>query len=410
MIQSDGKGYYAWLPAIFIYHDLNFEFYEKTEIQNSYDKNRVSDYRVNHNGQTLDKFTAGTGLCILPFFLAAHFLTVIFGYPADGYSQLYAIFVNIAALFYLFTGLHFLKKLLRLYNFKEGIISLILIAIVFGTNLFYYVIGEPSMSHIYSFAVVSIFLYYIKFYFMAPGRRPMLISALSLGIILLIRPVNALILAAVPFLAGTRKNPKSGLMFQLRNPDNAIISCILLLFVLVIQPVLFKIQSGEFLVYTYPGEGFNFLHPHILKVLFSYKKGLFLYTPMLLISLIGFIALFRKNRFEASSLLIFLGLITYVFSSWWNWWYGGSFSSRVYVEYLPFFAILLAYSVTLIPKGKLRITYVSIVLLLIMVCQIQTLQYRYLQIHWEEMTKEKYWDNFLRIDKVLKERSDNKTQ
>lgn len=32
MISSDGKGYYAYLPAVFIYHDLNFGFipqYEK---------------------------------------------------------------------------------------------------------------------------------------------------------------------------------------------------------------------------------------------------------------------------------------------------------------------------------------------------------------------------------------------
>jgi len=29
MIMSDGKGYYAWLPAIFIYHDLHFHFFDQ---------------------------------------------------------------------------------------------------------------------------------------------------------------------------------------------------------------------------------------------------------------------------------------------------------------------------------------------------------------------------------------------
>jgi hypothetical protein len=41
------------------------------------------------------------------------------------------------------------------------------------------------------------------------------------------------------------------------------------------------------------------------------------------------------------------------------------------------------------------------VVLLVIVCQIQTYQYRYNQIHWSEMNKEKYWEVFLRIDKLM---------
>ena len=33
VINSDGKGYYAYLPAIFIYHDLQFKFVEQYEAQ-----------------------------------------------------------------------------------------------------------------------------------------------------------------------------------------------------------------------------------------------------------------------------------------------------------------------------------------------------------------------------------------
>jgi phosphatidylserine synthase len=144
-------------------------------------------------------------------------------------------------------------------------------------------------------------------------------------------------------------------------------------------------------------------------MLFSYKKGLFLYTPLFLVSLSGFIWLFRKKHFEAWSLLGFFALLVYVFSSWWNWWYGGSFSSRVFVEYLPFFAILLGYSLNLFITKNIRVLFISFIFLLILLCQVQTLQYRYLHIHWEEMTKEKYWDSFLRIDRILMEKSENHT-
>ena len=31
IIRVDGKGYYAYLPAVFIYHDLNLGFFDKIE-------------------------------------------------------------------------------------------------------------------------------------------------------------------------------------------------------------------------------------------------------------------------------------------------------------------------------------------------------------------------------------------
>jgi len=36
-LESDAKGYYAYLPAVFIYYDLNFSFLE--EVEAKYDQN-----------------------------------------------------------------------------------------------------------------------------------------------------------------------------------------------------------------------------------------------------------------------------------------------------------------------------------------------------------------------------------
>jgi putative copper export protein len=80
------------------------------------------------------------------------------------------------------------------------------------------------------------------------------------------------------------------------------------------------------------------------------------------------------------------------------WFYGGSFSTRVFVEYIPLFAILLGTAIHKIKRYKK--SFHTVIILLIVLCQIQTYQYRYLQIHWSDMTKEKYWDVFLRIDRL----------
>jgi hypothetical protein len=238
-------------------------------------------------------------------------------------------------------------------------------------------------------------------YFLHPVNRNIYLLASFIAIIILIRPVNGVILLSIPFLAGGSSSLKSGLNYFLEKKRRYIAGILLSLFILSIQAIIYKISTGHFLVDSYGAEKFNFLHPHMIDILFSYKKGLFLYSPILLLALTGGYFLWTRCKFEFYTLFSFLLILTYLLSSWWNWWYGGSFSSRVYLEYIPFFSILLGLSLKSIHKRLLFKGFVSLIFVLIVICQIQTFQYRYYHIHWENMTKEKYWDVFLRVDKLL---------
>ena len=169
------------------------------------------------------------------------------------------------------------------------------------------------------------------------------------------------------------------------------------LLIVFIQSLLWKLQTGHFTVDSYPGEVFHFSHPHPIDFLFSYKKGALLYTPILLLSLVGYTLKLDSDRKLTIYAIVWGLLVLYVLSSWWNWWYGGSFSSRVLVEFLPFFALGLA---TLLGDFRRLVRKLSraLIVVLIVICQIQIYQYRYYQIHWEEMTSERYWNVFLRPD------------
>jgi hypothetical protein len=402
IIESDAKGNYAYLPAIFIYHDLNLGFFEKIEKVDYYNENLFYDYRSSANGKVINKYYCGTAIAELPFFMAAHSLSYILDYKADGYSKLYHVFINIAALFYLAIGLIFLNSTLSVYRIKEWIKSLILFAAVFGTNLFYYVACEPGMSHVYSFAFITMFYYYSTRYFSSLQPGEILKLGLILGLIILIRPINGLVLLILPAAAGNFQSLKNGVRAAFRNYLWLSSGVLLMVGMLSIQLVIYKISAGEFFVYAYGGEGFNFLDPHVIDMLFSYKKGLFLYTPLYLLALTGGYFLWKSSRFQFYSLFCFLAMITYVFSSWWMWYYGGSFSSRVYVDYLAMFMILLAMAVNSIRVVRLKKMFVGMIIVLTLLCQVQTYQYRYYQIHWSDMTSEKYWDVFLRIDKLIK--------
>jgi hypothetical protein len=70
------------------------------------------------------------------------------------------------------------------------------------------------------------------------------------------------------------------------------------------------------------------------------------------------------------------------------------------IEFYPFFAILLATALQEIKNITSKKIFLSLIVLLVLVCQIQTYQYRRMQIHWSDMNKEKYWDVFMRIDKL----------
>ena len=323
------------------------------------------------------------------------------GFEPDGYSKPYPVLISLAALFYLFLGLVFISRLLRLYGIDNWNNAIVLTAMVFWTNLFYYTVGEPGMSHIYSFAFIAMFLYYGRCYFLQPAAKYIFLLAGLAAIICLIRPVNGLVVLSLPFLSANRKAWKDGFSWLFARKTLCVSVVVFAVLILSIQPVIYKISTGDYWVYSYGAETFDFLHPHIIDILFSYKKGLFLYSPLLLLALSGGYVLWKKSRFEFFTLFSFLFILTYFLSSWWNWWYGGSFSSRVYLEYIPFFAILLGLSLKSIQNKFLLTGFKTLIVVFIVVCQIQTFQYRYYQIHWENMTREKYWNVFLRVDKLL---------
>jgi hypothetical protein len=400
IIEADAKGYYAYLPAVFIYHDLNFGFYKQIETATYYNPNLSYEYLRVHNNKTIDKYYIGTAICLLPFFLAGHAITLLTGQQADGYSYYYTMMVHLGALFYLILALLGLRKLLRLYLINEKTIAFVLIVIVFGTNLFYYVVSEFAMSHVYSFTAITWFCFATSKYFSTHKTKYLIYSALLLGIITLIRPINLLIVLAIPFLAGNSDQLISGFKSVNAKKGFLFLAVISFVFLVSIQLIIYKISTGSFIVYSYKQEGFNFLNPQIWNFLFSYRKGMFVYTPLLFLSLTGFIYLFRSNRFQFYSLLSFLCILVYTFSSWHMWFYGGSFSQRVMIDFYAFFAILLASAMKEIINRKVKALFLSLLFILVLVCQIQTYQYRRMQIHWSDMNKEKYWDVFMRIDKL----------
>ena len=131
-----------------------------------------------------------------------------------------------------------------------------------------------------------------------------------------------------------------------------------------------------------------------MNFLFSYKKGLFLYTPIYFLATLRLFFVKKLSVFQKATWFLAMSVVVYIFSSWWMWFYGGGFSGRVMVEFIPLFMLPLALFLNQL-KGRKKVFAIASVVLLIVFCQIQSYQYRYYEIHYSEMTQEKYWDVFL---------------
>ncbi|MFN7848093.1 MAG: hypothetical protein ACK5P4_12835 [Bacteroidota bacterium] len=396
-ISSDGKGYYAYLPALFIYQDIQFSYVDAYENKYYNPQNKV-DFTNTVSDKQVNKYWSGVAVMILPFFLFAHTLAILFNQAADGYSFIYQAMVAVAACFYLVLGLVFLRKLLLRYTISESVIGLTLFSLVFATNLFYYTVAEPSMSHVYSFCLICLFAYTAKKYFDSYITKYWYILILLLALITLLRPSNMMVAFACPFFAGSFNNLKKGVA-QI-NKGKLMKALLIFFTVLSIQLAYYKWATGNFWVYSYGNEHFNFLHPQFFDFLFSYRKGLFVYAPILLLATIGFTVLYKQSPFQMMSLFAFMILIVFVLSSWWMWYYGGGFGMRPMIDYFVFFAFLLSLLIQRIMNSQ-KGGYVAMLMLMILcvAAQIQTYQKVNFIMPWDGMNKEIYWKIFLKTDK-----------
>jgi hypothetical protein len=95
-------------------------------------------------------------------------------------------------------------------------------------------------------------------------------------------------------------------------------------------------------VYAYAKEGFDFLRPRIMQVLFSVEKGTFVWVPLTLVAVFGLFAGRKKLGLYFPALLCFGVANIWVIASWHDWGYGGSLGTRPFVEASPLFALALA--------------------------------------------------------------------
>lgn len=398
VIEWDVKSYYAWLPAALIHNDLSLEF-RRADI----DKYGELIWPVETpTGKQAIVTTMGMAFLYLPFFLAAHIIALIFPYEADGYTLPYRFALTFAGLFYLWAGLLFLKRVLCRY-FSSKIVAATIIAITLGTNLFYYSTHEAAMTHVYNFALIAAFIWLTIRFYEKPDLKTIVLAGMMAGLITLIRPVNIIVLV-IFFLwnTGNIEDFKKRMVFLAKHYGWVVLMALAFILVWVPQFIYWHRVSGQLFYFSYGelGGRFFFGNPQIFNILFSIKKGWLVYTPIMLFSLSGIILLIVRRSKMAAAVTIFMTLNIYILSSWWNWWYGGGFGLRSFIDSYALLAIPFAAFLDFTIRHRqmlLRIILLGAMSLLLFYNLFQTRQYVNNAIHWWWMNPEAYRETFLKL-------------
>ncbi|MCF8275442.1 MAG: hypothetical protein K9J17_01810 [Flavobacteriales bacterium] len=391
LIHADAQGYYGYLVAIFLEHSFNWDQVIHSYADVYFDGGGA-DFTVVSDLGRINKYYAGTAILTLPFFLLSCGAAFLFGFPVDGYSSPFQYGIMLSALFYSGVGMYFLSKFLEAKGIERKTALFAVVCCLFATGLFHYAISEPAMSHAYSFALFCAFLYTVQQFIQVGSQKYWIASAAIFALIVLVRPANGLVLLSVPFIAGGIEPIRTRLIQAFGS--KMIFAMIVVVGILSLQSLMYVLQVGKPLVWSYQGEGFNFLSPEILNVLFSFKKGFFVYSPVAFLGAIGLVLYLFKRPKEASWLWAFLAISIYVISCWWNWYYGGSFGMRALIEYLPFFIFGLAFLIQ--NSGRLaKGIVITFCLLFVSVNLVQSYQYQKFILHWDGMDKDRYWQVFM---------------
>ncbi len=333
-LDADAVEYFSHVRSLYFDHDLDFaNEFEHFGILTRGDKRQPT---VTGHRRTI--FSVGPALLWMPFYAAGDLVARAEDQVEDGYSPAHIRSVTLGSLAYGVAGLLLVASVLGTLV-SASVARGTVLALGYGTFLYWYMVHEAAMSHALSFFMSAAVLRL----WWASRSRLSLPRALALGacigIAATVRWQNGVLLLL----------PAATLFRTLRHELAASLragAATLAAFVAGASPQMlaWKAVFGAYLLAD-PPHGRDFLrldHPYLLETFFSSRHGLLFWTPLLWAGFLGYVPLARRDRFLALATGLPLFVMSYVNVCSGDWWAGGSFSNRRFDSVLPLLALGMA--------------------------------------------------------------------
>ncbi|MCR9172020.1 MAG: glycosyltransferase family 39 protein [bacterium] len=381
----DGYGYYAYLPRIYETGDLKFdqEWMQRRQDQYCFGAYAYQLEKRDLKGE-INIYHMGLSFVLLPSYAISDVVARVGGYPTDGFSMPYHVGYQLNALLFIFLGLFYLRKLLRCFASEVAtMITLILVAL--GANTYFIFNYQYDLPHLYLFTINAASFYHLIQYTCEKRMRSFWFFALLFGLAVCIRPTQ-LIFGIIPFLLLLKEFGKTKNFVR-----HMLLIGAAILFCNIPQILYWKIVGGDWIILNLHTEDIVLSDPNLSDFLFSYRKGWLLYSPLFLITPIGFWLMYRKRRTLFWATLSFTVLYIYVMSAWECWWYAHSFGQRVMVDIYPILAIPLVFVIDALKTRVKQITAGLFFLVCVVLNLFQSAQVQLGIIPGDRMTEEHYW-------------------
>ncbi len=278
----------------------------------------------------------GVALFWLPFYTLSWLFSQVWPNAGSGIdSPIQLLLINWSTFLFIALSVGLSAAMLRQY-FSVTVTWLAIATILLGTPLLFYTIQRPISSHPIAIFLASFFLF-----FWFRKQESSLWGYWGSGIILgwlgMVATFN-LVLALIPCWALFANFVVDRNWFKVLKQSVTLIIGMTLGF--LPQMLVWQALYGRFTATPYARQ-LDWLHPHLLEMLFSPFHGLFVYAPILVIAPVGIFLFSRQDKTLAISMgLAWLGLI-YIVSSNLAWWAGASFGNRYFLVLSPLFALMI---------------------------------------------------------------------
>jgi hypothetical protein len=348
LIWCDGKTYYIWARSILFDRDIDF----RNDYQLMFAPDTVpAEYSpTTPKGLLNNKYPVGIAILETPGLLLGSVIArYVVHAPSDGVSPpyQYAVTWSLLALYFVSFILLY-QAMLRLGVARMWAVGFGLTALV-GTNLFHYVVREPTMAHASGVALFNILLFLTVRW---DGHRSrigtvhgILLGAL-VGLLFLVRNTNVLMVPVLAAIVMTGRRVSLGEVVPILG--GAVV-------VAALQPISLWFLWGQLRLSTYLNESFTAGMSGVINALVSARHGLFVYQPwyaiLLLLVVYGAIRAPRLKLVCAAAIASFL-LMAVANGTWWCWWFSLSFGNRAFIETLPALSLVAALAVSRLNVGK----------------------------------------------------------
>jgi hypothetical protein len=356
-VRGDGVGYYAFARAIVVQHNLDFSK-DWMDANSSFrmgrvdEDNRIFEEQYTRTHHLDNHFAIGPAILWSPFLLATHAVVLLADragarIPADGFSRPYTMTMALSTALYGFLALWISFRMARRYV-PERTALLGTLGVWFASSLPVYMYFNPSWSHAHSAFVDTLFIWYWHRTCESRTWGQWILLGLISGLIVDVYFLNGVLLIiplaeAVVRYARTFQESSQRLREALRLFGQHV--TYVLFFAVAMLPTFISrlIIYGSPFKTGYPTVGkWAWSSPAFFSVLFSADHGLFSWTPIVLLAVIGLFLFIKADRSFALYLLLAV-VAFYVVVAAYPFWDGlSSFGNRFFISLTPAFILGLA--------------------------------------------------------------------